>query len=42
MMDQIIRKLTKFANIYLDDLIIYRSTCEEHQTHLREVLEKQV
>ena len=38
MMDQIIRGMHKFASAYLDDLIIFISTWEDHLTHLRAVL----
>ena len=40
MMDQIIRGMTRFANVYLHDLIIFSTTWEEHLTHLREVLKR--
>ena len=40
MMDQVIRGLHKFANAYLDDLIIFSASWEEHKTHLRAVLRR--
>ena len=38
MMDQVIRGLHKLANAYLDDLINFSASWEEHLTHLRAVL----
>ena len=38
MMDQVIRGMHKFASAYLDDLIIFSTTWEDHFTHLRAVL----
>ena len=38
MMDQVIRGMHKFASAYLDDLIIFSTTWEDHLTHLRAVL----
>ena len=38
MMDQVIRGMHKFASAYLDDLIVFSSTWEDHLTHLRAVL----
>ena len=32
--------MTRFANVYLDDLIVFSPTWEEHLSHLREVLKK--
>lgn len=40
MMDQVIKGLHKFANAYLDDLIIFSATWEDHLTHLRAVLSR--
>ena len=40
MMDQVIRGLHKFANAYLDDLIIFSASWEDHLTHLRAVLSR--
>ena len=39
LMDQVIRGLP-FANAYLDDLVIFSNTWEEHLAHLRRVLER--
>ena len=38
MMDQVIRGMHKFASAYLDDLIIFSTTWEDHLTHLRAIL----
>ena len=38
MMDQVIRGMHKFASAYLDDLIIFSTTWEDHLTHLKAVL----
>ena len=40
MMDQVIRGMHKFASAYLDDLIIFSTTWEDHLTHLRAVLSR--
>lgn len=38
-MYQVLRGLTDFACAYLDDIVIYSITWEEHLKHLQEVLE---
>lgn len=38
MIDQILRGTEKFAAAYLDDIVIYSETWEEHLQHLTEVL----
>ena len=40
MMDQLIRGLGGFTATYLDDLVIYSSTWEEHVKHLHNVFER--
>ena len=40
MMDQVIRGMHKFASDYLDDVIIFNTTWEDHLTHLRAVLRR--
>ena len=40
MMDQVIRGMHKFASAYLDDLIIFSTTWEDHLTHLKAVLSR--
>ena len=40
MMDQVIRWMHKFASAYLDDLIVFSSTWEDHLSHLRAVLSR--
>ena len=40
MMDQVIKGLYKFANAYLDDLIIFSTSWEDHLIHLRTVLSR--
>ena len=40
MMDQVIRGLHKFANAYLDDLVIFSASWENYLTHLRAVLSR--
>ena len=37
MMDQVIRGMHKFASAYLEDLIIFHTTWEDHLTHLRAI-----
>ena len=32
--------LNKFVVVYLDDIVVYNSTVEEHEHHLRLVFEK--
>ena len=38
MMDQVIRGMDKFASAYLDDLIIFSASWEDHLRHLKAVL----
>ena len=40
MMNQVIRGLHKFAIVYLDGLIIFSASWEDHLTHLRGVLSR--
>ena len=39
-MDQVIRGMHKFASAYLDDLIVFSSTWEDHLSHSRAVLSR--
>ena len=38
MMDQIVRELQPYTSVYIDDLVIFSETWEEHLEHLRVVL----
>ena len=38
MMDEVIRRMSQFASAYLDDLIVFSATWEDHLSHLRAVL----
>ena len=40
MMDNVLRETRDFAGVYLDDIIVYSTTWEEHLTHLKLVLQK--
>ena len=40
LMDRLIRGLDSFAAAYLDDVVVYSSTWEEHLTHIQTVLER--
>ena len=40
MMDQVIKGLYNFANAYLDDLIIFSTSWEDHLIHLRTVVSR--
>lgn len=40
LMDQVLCGLSDFACAYLDDIVIYSTTWEEHLGHLKEVLER--
>ena len=40
MMDRLIQGLQGFASAYLDDLVIYSDSWEDHLQHLREVLQR--
>ena len=40
MMDQVTRRMHKFASAYLDDHIVFSSTWEDHLSHLRAVLSR--
>ena len=40
MMDKMIRGMGEFAASYLDDLVIYSRTWEEHLSHIRQVLQR--
>ena len=35
MMDQLLHGLEGFAVVYLDDLVIYSESCEEHLLHVK-------
>lgn len=38
LMDQVLREVPQFAAAYLDDVVIFSQTWEEHVAHLRKVL----
>lgn len=40
LMDQILRGLRDFVGVYLDDIIIYSKTWDEHLDHLHQVLQR--
>ncbi|CAO2206319.1 unnamed protein product [Urochloa humidicola] len=40
MMNKIMEELNKFVVIFIDDILIYSETTEEHEEHLRIVMEK--
>ena len=40
MMDQILNGLQKFSSAYLDDVVVFSDTWEEHLKHLRNILER--
>ena len=40
MMEGVVCGVSKFANAYLDDLIVYSDTWEDHLVHVRAVLNK--
>ena len=40
MMDQVINGLYNFTAAYLDDLVIFSNTCEEHLEHVQAVLQR--
>ncbi|XP_071490086.1 uncharacterized protein [Diadema antillarum] len=40
LVDQVLRGLSKFATAYIDDIIIYSESWEQHLVHVREVLER--
>ena len=39
MMDRLIQRLQEFASAYLDDVVIYSDSWEDHLQHLRQVLQ---
>ena len=39
-MDRVTRGMKEFAATYLDDLVIYSCTWEEHLSHIRQVLQR--
>ena len=38
LMDKVVRGMNQFASVYLDDLIVFSTTWEDHLAHLRVVL----
>ena len=40
MMDQLLRGLEEYAAAYLDDLVIYSDSCEDHMLHLAKVFDR--
>ena len=40
MMDSILRGTEVFAGLYLDDIVIYSKTLQDHLTHLRDVFQR--
>ena len=40
MMDEVIRGMSQFTSAYLDDLIVFSATWEDHLSHLRAVLDR--
>ena len=40
MMDRMIRGMEEFAASYIDDLVVYSRTWEEHLSHIRQVLQR--
>ena len=40
MMDGLLRGLKSFTSVYIDDIIIFSETWEDHIKHVREVLER--
>ena len=40
LMNEVVRDMEKFAHAYLDDLVIFSDTWEEHHSDLRAILEK--
>ena len=41
-MDQVLQGLEDFSAAYLDDVVIYSETWEEHLEHVRRVLQRNV
>ena len=39
MMDSVLRGTEAFAGVYLDDIVIYSKTWQDHLTHLRTVFQ---
>ena len=39
MMDRLINGTDNYAAAYLDDIVVYSETWEEHKWHLRDILE---
>jgi hypothetical protein len=36
--DKFLRRCRKFARAYVDDIVVFSQTLEEHREHLREIL----